>query len=235
MNITSLNPFNSFYSKAKNTQNSAGKDTTSSLSIKNKNPKRVSLDSIQAHYPNIHFGGINIRGRHAKKQSNQDYRHLCELIDGRHPSEFIGELSSFDREKKFLSLSSCGKNDDETIVSKFVDKFPEEYSTVTNNLKNEQKYILLKISDKYNWTIAHKLASSAPAEYVKSTKCLDNKQKFELLLLSDTVGTTVAHKLAHSPEDFIKATENLSEEQLTELFDTEDHFGRKVEYILPEY
>ncbi len=235
MNIIGINPINSLCSKAKNTQNSIIKNTISNLSIKNENPQRVSLDSIQTYCPNIHFSGINFRNRHAKKQSNRDYQYLCDLMERRHPSEFIRELSSFDRDKKFLSLCSGGKNNGETIISKFVDKFPEEYSAVTNDLKNYQKSILLQISDESKWSVAHRLASSAPSEYVKSTECLDDKQKFGLLLLSDKAGTTVAHKLAHSPEDFIKATESLSEEQLTELLDTRDRFGRKVEYILPEY
>ena len=73
MNIIGINPINSIHSKAKNTQNSIIKNTISNLSIKNKNPQRVSLDSIQAYCPNIHFNGINLRTRHAKKQSNRDY------------------------------------------------------------------------------------------------------------------------------------------------------------------
>ncbi len=69
MNIISINPINSLRSKTKNTQNSIIKNTISNLSIKNKNPQRVSLDSIQAYCPNIHFNGINLRNRHAKNNS----------------------------------------------------------------------------------------------------------------------------------------------------------------------
>ncbi len=146
------------------------------------------------------------------------------MIKRRHPSEFIRELSSYDGDKKFLSLCSGGKNNGETIISKFVDKFPKEYSVVTSDLKIT-KNILLQISDKYKWSVAHRLASSAPSEYVKSTECLDDEQKFGLLLLSDTIGTTVAHKLAHSPEDFIKAAENLSEVyyQITRILDSKSN------------
>ena len=235
MNIIGINPINSLGSKAKNTQNSIIKNTISNLSIKNENPQRVPLDSIQAYCPNIHFSGINLRNRHAKKQ---DYQYLCDLIKRRRPSAFIREFSLLNKNEKFSKLILTGKKDEEdeeAIIYKFVKKFPEEFDVVTNDLENEQKYELLQIKDKYNWTVAHILAATAPSEYVKSTKCLDDEQKFLLLLSADSFGTTVAHKLANSPEDFIKATKSLSKKQRTKLRNTRNRFGIKVEDTLPEY